>query len=157
MKALDPEQNLIRSHEAFDAGAADLVSSLSERLECMAVLTNFSKLIIDSSHPICSRDLIVSHYRSEDLPVSFNCEGYRLWERLSDFYLEYQKILLETMVFLEPKIVISVHSHEQGDFFEVYRPWCQEEGVLVNVIESGMKEPLEAAGIQVVKRWDTPK
>jgi predicted N-formylglutamate amidohydrolase len=115
MKATDPEQGLLRSFEAFDAGAGDLASSLSERLECLGVLTNFGKLVIDPSLPITSQDLIRTEYLSEELPVSFNHTGFRLWERLSDFYLEYQKILSEIMVSVDPKIIISVHSHEQGD------------------------------------------
>lgn len=36
------------------------------------------------------------------IPVSFNNHGYRLYERLENFYLEYHKILRETMDFLEP-------------------------------------------------------
>jgi predicted N-formylglutamate amidohydrolase len=52
IKATEAEQGLQRSVEAFDAGAGDLASSLSERLECMGILANFSKLIIDPALPI---------------------------------------------------------------------------------------------------------
>ena len=106
---------MLRSHEAYDSGAADLASSLSERLECVGVLTNFSKLVIDPSLSIINQELIRTQYKSEDLPVSFNHTGFRLWERLSDYYLEYQKILNEVMVSVDPKIIISIHSHEEGD------------------------------------------
>jgi predicted N-formylglutamate amidohydrolase len=108
----------MRSFEAFDAGSADLVSSLSERLQCTAVLSNFSKLIIDPSAPICNQDLIKLFYKtkSEDgelLEVTINNQGYRLYERLSESYLEYQKVMNEVMLFLEfPKIIISIHTHE---------------------------------------------
>lgn len=112
MKVTDPEQGLIRSFEAYDQGSADLASSLSERLECLGVFANFSKIVIDPSLPICNLELVRTHYKSEDLPISINASGYRLWERLSDFYLEYQKILREVMVFIDPKIIISIHTHE---------------------------------------------
>jgi predicted N-formylglutamate amidohydrolase len=42
----------------YDPGAADIASALSERLECMAILTNFSKTIIDPSQSILSKNLI---------------------------------------------------------------------------------------------------
>jgi hypothetical protein len=46
------------------------------------------------------------------VPVSFNNLGYRLFERLENFYLEYHKILRESMEFLEPDCIINVHSHD---------------------------------------------
>ena len=48
------ESHKLNGQESFDRGAADLASALSERLECMAVMTNFSKLIIDPSVDICN-------------------------------------------------------------------------------------------------------
>jgi predicted N-formylglutamate amidohydrolase len=54
IKPLDSEETAIRSNQAFDPGAADIACELSERLKCMSVFTNFSKLIIDPSVGICS-------------------------------------------------------------------------------------------------------
>lgn len=46
------------------------------------------------------------------MPVSFNNQGYRIYERLETFYLEYHKILKEAMEFVEPDYIINVHSHD---------------------------------------------
>ena len=84
----------------------------------MAVLTNFSKLLIDPAVPICNKDLIKLFFNSKDengelMDISLNRNGFRLWERLADSYLEYQKVLNEVMLFLDqPKIIVSIHSHE---------------------------------------------
>lgn len=51
MKVLDYEEELIRSQEYFDIGAADVAYSLTEQFRCMAVLGNFSKLLVDPSKP----------------------------------------------------------------------------------------------------------
>lgn len=56
----------MRSNEAFDVGAAEIVSELSERTKCLSVFSNFSKLIIDQTKPIISQDLIREYYRVMD-------------------------------------------------------------------------------------------
>ena len=62
LKTLEKEDGLIRSNEGLDVGAADMACALSERLECMSVLTNFSKLIIDPSVPISNQHLVKQFY-----------------------------------------------------------------------------------------------
>ena len=63
IKPLDNENGRVRTSEGFDPGAAEFVNALSERLNCIAILTNFSKLIIDSSVPICNQDLIPTFFK----------------------------------------------------------------------------------------------
>ena len=88
----------------------------------MAVASNFSKLIIDPGQPISSAELIRTQWE-DGSPISFNADGYRLWERLSDYYLEYAKVLREVLVFLEgPRIAVSVHSHAGAEPIKVYSP-----------------------------------
>lgn len=113
-KLSDEEEHLLRSQHFFDIGAEDLSFNLSEKLKCLAVMSNFSRLIIDPTKPITDSHLIRSHYRNPDheTPVSFNSQGYRLWERLETFYLEYHKLLRETLDYLEPTCIISIHSHD---------------------------------------------
>ena len=111
-------------------------------------------MVIDPALPITSQDLIRTEYQAENLPVSFNHSGFRLWERLSDFYLEYYKILSEIMVSVDPKIIVSVHSHESGDHMQIYRPWIEhDERLLINQIESRISEPLNLSGIRIEKVW----
>lgn len=107
--------------ETYDAGAGDFAVKLAERLDCLAVCSNFSKVIIDPSLPLCSPHLVRTHW-ADGTPVSFNNDGFRLWERLSDFYLEYHKVLREALIFLDaPRVVLSIHSHEDdGEILRAY-------------------------------------
>ena len=75
---------------------------------------NFSRLLIDPSKPLADENLIRTKYRSPDheIPVSFNVQGYRLFERLETYYLEYHKLLKESLEYLEPKCILSIHSHD---------------------------------------------
>ena len=65
IKPREDEQPFLNSAEGYDPGAAEFVNALSERMNCMAILTSFSKLIIDPSLPLNSMDLIPTHYRSK--------------------------------------------------------------------------------------------
>eukprot|EP00347_Sterkiella_histriomuscorum_P020473 403337669 len=115
---LEPhEEELMRSNEAFDVGAAEIAGELSERTKCLSVYSNFSKLLIDQTKPLISQDLIREYYKLMDeegfrLPVSMNHQGYRFYERLDYFYLEYHKIILEIMEYLEPEYILNVHTHD---------------------------------------------
>lgn len=68
-------------------------------------------------------------------PIEFNKNGFRFWERLSDSYLEYQKVLREIMVFLDyPKIIVSIHTHNEREIWDpdqkvvLYRPYYEYTG-----------------------------
>ena len=110
--------------ETYDAGAGELAVKLAERLECLAVCSNFSKVIIDPSRPVSSPDLVPTHW-ADGSPISFNYDRFRLWERLSNYYLEYHKILRESLIFLEaPRVIICINSHlqEDTDLLRAYSP-----------------------------------
>ena len=117
----------MRSSEFYDMGAADFAFQLSESLRCIAVLSNFTKLYIDPAKSLLDSQLIRSHYQNQlspenkPLPVSFNSQGYRLFERLENFYLEYHKVLKEALEYVEPSLVINVHSHDP-DFKQAQNP-----------------------------------
>ncbi|CDW90371.1 UNKNOWN [Stylonychia lemnae] len=116
-KILDEEEPFLRSHEATDVGVFDLTSSISEMSKTLAVCSNFSKLIIDPAQPILSQRLVREYYREEEqsgvkIPISINHQGYRLFDRLETYYLEYHKILLDVLEFIQPNIVLNIHTHD---------------------------------------------
>ena len=91
---------------------------------------NFSRLLIDPGKPLTDASLIRTSYRAPDnnIAVSFNASGYRLFERLETFYLEYHKLLKESLDFLEPTCILNIHSHDPelsptlGSDVVVYNP-----------------------------------
>lgn len=46
------------------------------------------------------------------MPISFNFEGYRLYERLSTYYLEYHKLVSEALEYLEADLIVNMHTHD---------------------------------------------
>ena len=57
------EESILRSQEAYDKFSADIASELSERLECMCILTAFSKLLINPALPLSHQDLVKMFYQ----------------------------------------------------------------------------------------------
>lgn len=117
MKIKDEEQNFMRSNEALDVGALEIVNDISERTKSLAVCANFTKLLIDVGKPLVNSELIREYYKELDdqgnrIPISMNYQGYRFFERLDSFYLEYHKLLIESMEFLEPEYILNIHSHD---------------------------------------------
>lgn len=81
------EEELMRSSDAYDIGAADFASELSERLKCINAQANFSKILIDPAKPLTSREIVPEYFRALDeegerIPISFNHQGYRYFDRL---------------------------------------------------------------------------
>ena len=109
------EKAYLLGHDAFDPGAADLSNYISEKTRCVALHTNFSKLLIDPSKAIASDNLVPLQY-SDGTFVGFNKDGYDLPDRLKSFYFIYHKILAEMIWFLNPACVVMIQSHlGQGD------------------------------------------
>ena len=51
------------------------------------------------------------HDSDESTIVSFNSNKYDLDSRITTYYSKYHKILTEAMWFLQPALVIGIHSH----------------------------------------------
>ena len=109
-------------------GAADFAYQLSENLSCLAVMSNFCKLLVDPAKPLTDENLVRHHYqyamddiKKLKLKVSFNSHGYRLYERLDNYYLEYHKILKEALDFLEPECIVNIHSHDPDEISDTYK------------------------------------
>lgn len=115
---------------------------LADRLQVMAVATNFSKIIIDPSVNICQANLIKTKWANGQ-DISINENGFRLWERLSDSYLEYQKVLREVMLFLEvPRVIVSIHSHtsqERANQVQLYSPNLKLADCLANQLAESLE------------------
>ncbi len=104
------EQTYFLGHDAYDPGAADLSNYISESTRCIALHTNFSRLLIDPSKPIASDQLIPLQYMDGSF-VSINKDGYDLQDRLNSFYLVYHKVLSEMIWFLNPSHIALIKSH----------------------------------------------
>ena len=94
------ERVLLDGSDAYDMGAADLTDYLSEQLNCIAVVANFSKLIIDPGLPLTNANLVRLTYDSDPLlPVTFNGSVINYSDRIKNFYVPFSSVLAEALFF----------------------------------------------------------
>lgn len=61
-KLSDQEEHLARTQNYFDVGASEMTYSLSEDLKCLAVMGNYTKLLVDPAKPLADYNLIRTMY-----------------------------------------------------------------------------------------------
>lgn len=66
----DADRRLIDTHWAYDLGAREITRSLAEGLDASAVLSRYSRLLIDPNRPLGSPTLFRTH--AEGAPVELN-------------------------------------------------------------------------------------
>ncbi len=64
------DRALLDDHWGFDRGIAPVTEAMARALDCVAVLSDFSRLLVDPNRPIDSPTLVVE--RCGEVPVSFN-------------------------------------------------------------------------------------
>jgi len=104
------DKRLVGTHWAIDLGASDLTRELSTLMEVPAILTKYSRLLIDVNRPVDSPTLFRAD--AEKLPVLLNSKITldEKNERIRQFHEPYHKKLRELMMSYKPKLVVAIHS-----------------------------------------------
>jgi predicted N-formylglutamate amidohydrolase len=125
---LSPEQ--LEQHIAYDLGAADIARGVAARLNCPAILSGFSRLVIDPNRGLDDPTLVMKLSDGEiiqgnaDIDIYRNKKGFQ--ERIDRFYQPYHDAIAAALdraiaAAISP-IILSVHS-----FTPVWkgedRPW----------------------------------
>ena len=115
-------------HIAFDLGAKDLTLKLAKLLESPAVVSNFSRLIIDPNRGVDDPTLIMKLYDGTIIPKNKVINNEEEKRRLNDYYDPYHNAIEETVSSIKTPIVISIHSFTPKLKNGKKRPW--EIGIL---------------------------
>ena len=115
-------------HIAFDLGAKDLTLKLAKLLESPAVVSNFSRLVIDPNRGIDDPTLIMKLYDGTIIPKNKVINNEEEKRRLNDYYDPYHNAIEETVSSIKTPIVISIHSFTPKIKNGKKRPW--EIGIL---------------------------
>ena len=108
----------LESHIAYDLGASDLASNLSESLNCSLIMANFSRLLIDPNRGIDDPTLIPKISEGKiikgNLKISASSKDIERNKRINLFYLPYHEKINE---FINDSLrrnrvpkIISIHS-----------------------------------------------
>ena len=126
-----PDADMER-HIAWDLGARNVVSGLAHRLGAGAVLTRFSRLVIDPNRGPKDPTLMMRLYDGTPIPANRNADLNEVAARRAAYHEPYhariRQILDGMMVSGMTPILISVHSFTPQLRGQSKRPW--HSGVL---------------------------
>lgn len=108
----------LKSHIAYDLGAADLAMELADRLSCSAILSSFSRLLIDPNRGLDDPTLVMKLSDGHIIPgnrlVDRHSDVTEFHNRIETFYRPYHQAIAQAVdAFLARGIVpllVSMHS-----------------------------------------------
>lgn len=121
-----PPEDMTR-HIAWDIGARDVVLGLAERLGAPAVLSRFSRLVIDPNRGPNDPTLVMRLYDGTPIPGNRSVDADGIAARREALHQPYHdtvKAVLDQMVGQgTPPILVSIHSFTPQLRGQAPRPW----------------------------------
>lgn len=129
-------------HIAYDVGAAGLTVALAERLDAPAILSDFSRLVIDPNRGEDDPTLIMRLYDGTVIPANRRLTAADADRRLNTLYRPYHAALAEVAGAHPHRAICAVHSFTPQLQGRPPRPW--QVGVLHSHHDTRLAIPLIA-------------
>ncbi|WP_323786006.1 N-formylglutamate amidohydrolase [Thalassovita sp.] len=110
-------------HIAYDVGAAGLAEALAEAMNAPAILSNFSRLVIDPNRGEDDPTLLMKLYDGTIIPANRHAGPDELERRLNACYRPYHTALAELAARRDDTVIVSVHSFTRQLQGREPRPW----------------------------------
>jgi predicted N-formylglutamate amidohydrolase len=138
----EADRRLIGTHWAYDLGAAEIARELAAALDAPAVLSRFTRLLVDPNRPLDSDTLFRGQADAE--PIALNAAPLELADRrrrIDLYYLPYHHALDSAVAASRADILFAVHT-----FTPVYegQPRTLQIGVLFDDEEALAQRLLHA-------------
>jgi predicted N-formylglutamate amidohydrolase len=122
-----PQADMNR-HIAYDPGAAEVTLALAEALDGPAILSNFSRLVIDPNRGEDDPTLLMKLYDGSIIPANRHAGPEELERRLDACYRPYHAALAGLAAQRDDTVLLSIHSFTPQLRGRPPRPW--QVGVL---------------------------
>lgn len=129
-------------HIAYDVGAAGLARALAEKLGCPAVLSRFSRLVIDPNRGEDDPTLVMRLYDGTIIPANRRVDAAEVAARLDRLHRPYHAALARMAARQEGTVIVAIHSFTPCLKGRSPRPW--QVGVLHSHLDSRLSLPLIA-------------
>jgi len=116
-------QSEMERHIAYDVGAAGVSLRLAELLQAPAILSGFSRLVIDPNRGEDDPTLIMQLYDGTIIPGNRNLSDAQKQWRLENCYRPYHAALGRLLSNREAPMIIAVHSFTAQLEGRAKRPW----------------------------------
>ncbi|MEL7461701.1 MAG: N-formylglutamate amidohydrolase [Pseudomonadota bacterium] len=110
-------------HIAYDVGAAGVARALADALDAPAVLSNFSRLVIDPNRGEDDPTLVMKLYDGTIIPENRAADAAEVDRRLGAYYRPYHTAISAQMAARATPILVSVHSFTPQLGGRAPRPW----------------------------------
>ncbi len=110
-------------HIAYDVGAAGVATALAEALDAPAILSNFSRLVIDPNRGEDDPTLLMKLYDGTIIPANRHAGPEELEQRLNACYRPYHTALAELAARRGDTVILSIHSFTRQLQGRDPRPW----------------------------------
>lgn len=115
-------------HIAYDVGAAGVSRHLADLLGAPAILSDFSRLVIDPNRGEDDPTLVMKLYDGTIIPANRQVDGAEVERRLNAYYRPYHAALAELAARREDTVIVAIHSFTPCLRACTPRPW--QVGVL---------------------------
>lgn len=129
-------------HIAFDVGAAGLARALADRLDSPAILSDFSRLVIDPNRGEDDPTLVMKLYDGTVIPANRHAGAEEVARRLDRLYRPYHAALGRLAARRADTVICAVHSFTPRLCGRPPRPW--QVGVLYSHRDARLAKPLIA-------------
>lgn len=129
-------------HIAWDVGAAGLALALAEALDSPAILSDFSRLVIDPNRGEDDPTLVMRLYDGTIIPANRHIDAAGVEERLERLYRPYHAAYAALAARRPDTVILAIHSFTPCLKGRAPRPW--HVGVLHSHLDSRFSLPLIA-------------
>lgn len=133
-----PDADMAR-HIAYDVGAAGVTRRLAEALNANAILSNFSRLVIDPNRGADDPTLLMRLYDGSIIPANRDADQTELLRRMALCYDPYHDALADLAARRDDTVIVSVHSFTPQLRGRGHRPW--QVGVLYSDEDTRLAQP----------------
>jgi predicted N-formylglutamate amidohydrolase len=120
-------------HIAYDIGAAGVTRHLAERLDAPAILSDFSRLVIDPNRGEDDPTLVMKLYDGTIIPVNRHVDAAEVERRLAAFHRPYHDALERLAARRGDTVICAIHSFTPRLSGRADRPW--QVGVLYSHLD----------------------
>lgn len=117
-----PQADMAR-HIAYDVGAAGVTRALSDLLGAPAVLSNFSRLVVDPNRGLDDPTLLMKLYDGTVIPANRDADAIEKARRVDTFYTPYHTAVADMAARQDNTVLAAVHSFTQKLSARSHRPW----------------------------------
>ena len=129
-------------HIAYDVGAAGLTRALAERLDAPAILSDFSRLVIDPNRGEDDPTLLMRIYDGTVIPANRHADAAERERRLERLYRPYHAAYAALAARRPDTVILAIHSFTPCLKGRPPRPW--HVGVLYSHLDERLSKPLIA-------------